>query len=136
MTYGTYLRLDITVHDGWRAVVRAAAKKLKRAARRDRAQRRQEEEVAEAAPPHGRDPTRICAARRRSFGSGSEAVVEALRAEEATARVPIVVCSGRTGIQDHALALEAGADLFLEKPVRPDKLEAEIRRLLVEKKPA
>lgn len=39
MTYGTYLRLDITVHDGWRAVVRAAAKKLKRAARRDRAQR-------------------------------------------------------------------------------------------------
>ena len=26
--YGTYLRLDITVHDGWRIVVRAAAKKL------------------------------------------------------------------------------------------------------------
>lgn len=23
--YGTYLRFDITVHDGWRAVVRAAA---------------------------------------------------------------------------------------------------------------
>ena len=39
MTYGTYLRLDITVHDGWRAVVRAAAQKLKRAARRDRAKR-------------------------------------------------------------------------------------------------
>ena len=26
--YGTYLRLDIAVHDGWRIVVRAAAKKL------------------------------------------------------------------------------------------------------------
>ena len=26
--YGTYLRLDITVHDVWRTVVRAAAKKL------------------------------------------------------------------------------------------------------------
>jgi hypothetical protein len=26
--YGTYLRLDITVHDGWRAVIRAAARKL------------------------------------------------------------------------------------------------------------
>jgi hypothetical protein len=25
--YGTYLRLDITVHDGWRAVVRGAARK-------------------------------------------------------------------------------------------------------------
>ena len=35
MTYGTYLRLDITVHDGWRAVVRAAAKKLTPDARRD-----------------------------------------------------------------------------------------------------
>ena len=33
--YGTYLRLDITVHDGWRAVVRAAARKLTRQARRE-----------------------------------------------------------------------------------------------------
>ena len=37
--YGTYLRLDITVHDGWRAVIRAAARKLKPKARRDPAQR-------------------------------------------------------------------------------------------------
>lgn len=33
--YGTYLRLNITVHDGWRAVVRAAARKLKPRARGD-----------------------------------------------------------------------------------------------------
>ncbi len=33
--YGTYLRLDITVHDGWRTVIRAAARKLKSQARRD-----------------------------------------------------------------------------------------------------
>ncbi|EFI53000.1 hypothetical protein [Afipia sp. 1NLS2] len=33
--YGTYLRLAITVHDGWRAVIRAAASKLTREARRD-----------------------------------------------------------------------------------------------------
>jgi hypothetical protein len=33
--YGTYLRLDITVHDGWRAVVRAAACKLTRQSLRD-----------------------------------------------------------------------------------------------------
>jgi hypothetical protein len=32
----TYLRLDITVHDGWRRVVRAAALKLTPACRRDR----------------------------------------------------------------------------------------------------
>lgn len=36
---GTYLRLDITVHDGWRAVVRAAARKLTRRALRDRKRR-------------------------------------------------------------------------------------------------
>ena len=33
--YGTYIRLDITGHDGWRAVVRAAARKLTRPSRRD-----------------------------------------------------------------------------------------------------
>ena len=33
--YGTYLRLDITVYDGWRAVVRTAARKLTRQSLRD-----------------------------------------------------------------------------------------------------
>ena len=37
--YGTYLRLNITVHDGWRAVIRAAAGKLTPRARRDPAHR-------------------------------------------------------------------------------------------------
>ncbi len=39
MTYGTYLRLDITVHASWRTVVRAAARKLTPEARRDPAKR-------------------------------------------------------------------------------------------------
>lgn len=33
--YGTYLRLDITVHAGWREVVRAASRKLNQEALRD-----------------------------------------------------------------------------------------------------
>jgi uncharacterized protein (DUF305 family) len=37
--YGAYLRLDLTVHDGWRTVIRAAAKKLTPHARRDQAHR-------------------------------------------------------------------------------------------------
>ncbi|WP_020088094.1 hypothetical protein [Hyphomicrobium zavarzinii] len=37
--YGTYLRLHISVHDGWRAVVRAAARKLAPLTRRDPRQR-------------------------------------------------------------------------------------------------
>jgi hypothetical protein len=36
---GTYLRLDITVHDGWRAVVRAVASKLTPECRRYPAKR-------------------------------------------------------------------------------------------------
>ena len=39
MTYGTYLRLEITVHDGWRTVVRAAAKTITPDARHDPAKR-------------------------------------------------------------------------------------------------
>jgi hypothetical protein len=33
--YGTYLQLDVTVHDNWRTVVRAASRKLNRQALRD-----------------------------------------------------------------------------------------------------
>ncbi len=32
--YGTYLRLNVTIHAGWRDVLKAAAKKLTRKARR------------------------------------------------------------------------------------------------------
>lgn len=38
--YATYLRLDIAVHDGWRAVVRAAAAKLTHSVRFDPARRK------------------------------------------------------------------------------------------------
>ncbi|MDP2343080.1 MAG: response regulator [Deltaproteobacteria bacterium] len=65
-------------------------------------------------------------------GISGAAVVEALRADEATAKVPIIVCSGRTSMQDHALALEAGADVFFEKPHRMKAIEEEVRRLLPE----
>lgn len=37
--YNSYLRLGVSVHDGWRAVIRAAAERLTPHARRDSAQR-------------------------------------------------------------------------------------------------
>jgi hypothetical protein len=37
--YGTYLRLDVTVRDNWRAVVRAAGKRLTPAVRANPAHR-------------------------------------------------------------------------------------------------
>ncbi len=61
---------------------------------------------------------------------GGARVVELLRYEPVTSRAVIAVCSGRGSMQDHTLALEAGADLFLEKPVKMKNLEDELRRLL------
>jgi DNA-binding response OmpR family regulator len=66
-------------------------------------------------------------------GMSGVRVIEALRAEERTARVPIVVVSGRTDVQDHALALESGADAFHAKPVRWPELEMELLQLLQER---
>jgi DNA-binding response OmpR family regulator len=66
-------------------------------------------------------------------GMGGAKVVEALRADARMTRVPIIVCSARTSMQDHTLALEAGADLFLEKPLRLKHFEAEVLRLLGER---
>ena len=63
-------------------------------------------------------------------GMSGVRVVEALRADERTARLPIVVLSARSGVNDHALALESGADAYHRKPVQWPALEAELLRLL------
>lgn len=63
-------------------------------------------------------------------GMSGTQVVDALRSDEATSKLPIIVCSARTSMQDHAMALEAGADLFIEKPMRMKHIEDEVRRLL------
>jgi DNA-binding response OmpR family regulator len=57
------------------------------------------------------------------------AVIEALRAEQRTMHVPIVVVSARTTVADHTLALSAGADAFFEKPIKLKALDDELRRL-------
>lgn len=66
-------------------------------------------------------------------GMSGVRVIEALRADERTARVPIVVVSGRGDVQDHALALECGADAFHMKPARWPALEQELTQLLGER---
>jgi DNA-binding response OmpR family regulator len=58
------------------------------------------------------------------------AVIEIVRAEAATRLLPIVVVSGRAAVHDHALALEAGADVFLPKPVRLKDLDRVVEELL------
>lgn len=63
------------------------------------------------------------------------AVIEIVRAEATTRLLPIVVVSGRAAVQDHALALEAGADVFLPKPVRLKELDRVVEELLAGRRP-
>ncbi len=57
--YSTYLRLDITIHDGWRTVVRAAANKLTTLARRDLARREARHRFYRAMLAHHREAQRL-----------------------------------------------------------------------------
>jgi PAS domain S-box-containing protein len=60
-------------------------------------------------------------------------VCRKLRANPATASVPIIVMSGLTTKDDQRRALEAGANLFLRKPFSTDELVSTINTLLVSK---
>jgi hypothetical protein len=57
--YGTYLRLNITVHGGWRAIIRAAANKLSRLARRDPARPGARHRFYRAMPAHHQEAQRL-----------------------------------------------------------------------------
>jgi len=57
--FSTYLRLDITVHDGWRAVFRAAAKKLTPRARCDPAHRNARHRFYREMLTHHREAQRL-----------------------------------------------------------------------------
>jgi DNA-binding response OmpR family regulator len=61
-------------------------------------------------------------------------VVMTLRNYAATRHLPLVTLSARTGIEARTAALDAGADLALEKPCMPDQLLALLRGLLKEGK--
>ena len=58
--------------------------------------------------------------------SGYEAV-EALRRDEATARIPVILVTGSDGHESMVRGLDAGADDFLVKPVRTAELVARVR---------
>ena len=54
-----------------------------------------------------------------------------LRIQTRTTTVPIIVITSETRRQDGELAIKAGADMFLEKPVSGDVLREQVVRLLV-----
>ena len=61
--------------------------------------------------------------------SGYQLVAD-IRQHEATKDIPVVVCSARTGLQDHARADEVGADGFVEKPLQGRILETTVQKML------
>ena len=58
------------------------------------------------------------------------ALTRRLRNDERTSTVPIIVLTDASRPQDGDVAVKAGADTFLEKPVPDDLLKYEILRLL------
>ena len=63
-------------------------------------------------------------------GMSGAMVIETLRAEDTTRSLPVLVVSGRSAVQDHALALEVGADAFLPKPLRMKDFDDAVAGLL------
>jgi len=57
-------------------------------------------------------------------------VCERLRADPRTAHVPIIILTARSQRIDQQTALEAGADLYLSKPITPDQLVEKVNELL------
>ncbi len=57
-------------------------------------------------------------------------LVSDIRRNEATKKLPIIVVSARTGLQDHARADEVGADGFVEKPLQGRILETTVQKMI------
>ncbi|MCA1829037.1 MAG: response regulator [Myxococcales bacterium] len=60
-------------------------------------------------------------------------VLRQLRGNPGTKRTPIIILSASVGQEPREDAIDAGADLFLEKPCLPDELEHAIQSVLPKK---
>jgi DNA-binding response OmpR family regulator len=56
--------------------------------------------------------------------------IRRLRADPATASLPVILLSARARSADAAAGLDAGADIYLSKPFRSEELAAAISQLL------
>jgi two-component system alkaline phosphatase synthesis response regulator PhoP len=61
--------------------------------------------------------------------SGLE-VCRALRADKATAAIPIIMLTARAEESDRIIGLEIGADDYISKPFSPNELVARVRALM------
>ncbi|HYD57768.1 MAG TPA: phosphate regulon transcriptional regulator PhoB [Burkholderiales bacterium] len=68
-------------------------------------------------------------------GESGLALARALRSDERTGALPIILLTARAMEQDKISGLEAGADDYLTKPFSPRELEARIRAVLRRRAP-
>jgi CheY-like chemotaxis protein len=53
-----------------------------------------------------------------------------LKADPATAGIPVIALTAHAMAEDRVLAAEAGCDAYLSKPAEPKQVVAEVRRLI------
>ena len=53
-----------------------------------------------------------------------------LKADPATAAIPVIALTAHAMAEDRILAAEAGCDAYLSKPAEPKQVVAEVRRLI------
>jgi CheY-like chemotaxis protein len=53
-----------------------------------------------------------------------------LKADPATARIPVIALTAHAMPEDRILAAEAGCDAYLAKPAEPRRVAAEVQRLI------
>jgi len=58
-----------------------------------------------------------------------------LKADPATAAIPVIALTAHAGREDRAAAAAAGCVSFLVKPVEPQRVEVEVRRVLAAREP-
>jgi DNA-binding response OmpR family regulator len=85
---------------------------------------------SEVVPRVRRDPPALLILDVMLPGASGFQICSALRAEPATAAVPIIMLTARGEEADRVLGLELGADDYLTKPFSPNELVARVRALL------
>jgi DNA-binding response OmpR family regulator len=67
--------------------------------------------------------------------SGIE-VCRQIRANPKTAELPVMILSASGNKEDREMALEAGADTFIQKPISPTELVGRVKELLLARVPS
>jgi two-component system alkaline phosphatase synthesis response regulator PhoP len=81
-----------------------------------------------------RNPPQVIVTDLNMPGMDGMEMVKALRADESTRGIPILMLTSEESVDSETLALSLGADDYVHKPVEPRRLAARIKALLARSK--